>query len=423
MATSTTANSVAAVWFLKIEEPGHHRRVALGQGGMVTIGSAQDAAVRLAGLDIAPHHARLAISAEGVLVTDLGSAAGTWSGGGRVSEVLVRDGAAVRCGCSVLRFERRVRTPSATLPGIVGRSAQMLELREQIAAVAPLSCSVLILGESGSGKDVVARAIHQLSRRKGAFVPLNVGGLSESLADSELFGHHRGAFTGAVERRAGAFAEARGGTLFLDEVADMAPQVQVKLLRAIENKEVRALGGAGATSVDCRVISACWAPIEERSAAGKFRIDLYHRLATIVLRVPPLRARRADIPALCEHLLGRHGAELGTKRVSEAALSRLVSYSWPGNVRELSAVLYRAAAFAPGAVIDEQHVHLSLPTHAAPKKCHDPVDVRALLRAHQGNISAAARAAGMPRSTFRSRLGRELLGSALRGLAAEERTA
>jgi DNA-binding NtrC family response regulator len=239
----------------------------------------------------------------------------------------------------------------------------------------------------------------------GPYVPLNVGAISESLADSELFGHRRGAFTGAVAHRHGAFEQAHRGTLFLDEVAELSPGIQVRLLRVVEDGSVRPLGAQTSTSVDVRIVSASWASLSQRVAEGRFRGDLYHRLSMVTLLLPPLRARRCDIPALASELLRRLSNEVGLKQLSSAALAALVAHDWPGNVRELSSVLYRAASLATGDEILPQHLSLG-EREAGPRRVQDigRFDPRALLAKHEGNVSAAARAAQMPRTTFRALL-------------------
>jgi DNA-binding NtrC family response regulator len=272
---------------------------------------------------------------------------------------------------------------------------------------APLQAPVLIQGESGTGKDLVARALHELGRGGSPLVTLNVGAIPDSLADAELFGHCRGAFTGAVASRAGAFEQAHEGTLFLDEIADLSERVQVKLLRVVEDGAVRPVGGMQPLRVRVRIVSATWASLAERVTDGRFRPDLYHRLSTIVIDLPPLRHRRSDIPALCRVLLERLEAELGPKRLTSAALARLVAYPWPGNVRELGSVLYRAAAKTRGARIRSEHIELA---PAAQNRVRgislSSKAVLHLLDSHDGNVSAAARAAGVPRTTFRAWLDR-----------------
>jgi DNA-binding NtrC family response regulator len=289
------------------------------------------------------------------------------------------------------------------LPGVVGSSAPLRRIVRDVRRYAGLGAPVLIQGESGTGKDLVARALHALSRRPGAYVPLNAGAIPESLADAELFGHRRGAFTGAVASRAGAFEQADQGTLFLDEVADLSPRVQVKLLRVVEDGMVRPIGATAPLRVGVRIVSATWTALAECTARGRFRPDLYHRLSTVVIEVPPLRQRKSDIPALCQALLARHHAEFGTKRISSAALAKLVAHSWPGNVRELASVLYRAAASSSTSTIRPEQVRIAPPvTRGSAVPLMASEDVLELLESYDGNVSAAARAAQLPRSTFRS---------------------
>jgi DNA-binding NtrC family response regulator len=238
-------------------------------------------------------------------------------------------------------------------------------------------------------------------------VPLNVNAFPDALADSELFGHRRGAFTGAVSNRAGAFELADRGTLFLDEIAELSPAVQVKLLRVVEDGLVRPIGGAQAVRVDTRILSATWAPLEERILHGRFRADLFHRLSTVTIRLPPLRQRKSDIPMLARTLLYRMRDEVGDKVLSSAALARLILHDFPGNVRELQALLYRAAASAPDAEIEANHVQIESLKATSPIKAYElrKQDAASLLARYRGNVSAAARASGVPRSTFRAWLG------------------
>jgi DNA-binding NtrC family response regulator len=356
---------------------------------------------------ISGRHVSMTGSASGVVVEDLGSKNGVYLAGARVQRAVLHAGqAALSIGRSQVKIEEATTQRAAAaplLPGLVGESAPMRRLAAEVQRVATLDAPVLVLGESGTGKDVVARAIHTLSQRKGRYVPLNAGALGEALADSELFGHCRGAFTGAVQARCGAFEQADRGTLFLDEVADLAPSIQVKLLRAVEDGEVRPLGGAGPIKVRTRLVAATWAPLEQRIEAGTFRADLYHRISTFVIRVPPLRHRRADIPALAHALLAARREELGERRLSPAALERLNTYDFPGNVRELFSIVYRAAAMCEQREVSAADIEAALPS-ALPRELGRPraINARQLLDVHGGNVSAAARSARVARSTFRS---------------------
>jgi DNA-binding NtrC family response regulator len=235
--------------------------------------------------------------------------------------------------------------------GLVGRSAAMIELYKQIARVAPTKATVLILGESGTGKELVARAIHKHSSRSaGPFVPVNCGALTETLLEAELFGHVRGAFTGAASDRKGLWEEAEGGTLFLDEIGETSPAMQVKLLRALQQGEIRRVGASKTTRVDTRVIAATNRNVEKEVRNGTFREDLFYRLSVVTLRVPALRERRTDIPLLADRFLrtASERMEGSVFRLDGETTKILVAYDWPGNVRELESVIEHAAMRARG---------------------------------------------------------------------------
>lgn len=238
---------------------------------------------------------------------------------------------------------------------IVAASDGMIALLELLERTAPYKSTVLVTGESGSGKEVIARAIHDQSPRKDApFVAVNCGAIPENLLESELFGHAKGAFTGANRAHRGLFAEAHKGTLFLDEIAELPVALQVKLLRAIQEEEIRPVGENKAQSIDVRVIAATSRDLESEIEAGRFREDLFYRLNVVRLEVPALRSRRPDIPLLVDHFLSRFREELGkpVRAVSEEALDRLVRYRWPGNVRELENMIERAVIMTDGERIE-----------------------------------------------------------------------
>lgn len=234
--------------------------------------------------------------------------------------------------------------------GLLGRSSSMIELFKKIARIAPARSTVLISGESGTGKELVAKAVHRYSERsEGPFIPVNCGALTETLLEAELFGHTRGSFTGAHADRRGLWEEAGGGTLFLDEIGEMSPAMQVKLLRALQEGEVRRVGASRPVKVDARVIAATNRDLEAEVKAGRFRQDLYYRLSVVTLKAPPLRERRGDIPALVERFQRNASLMVGRPlSVSEEALGLLVSYDWPGNVRELESAVESAALNARG---------------------------------------------------------------------------
>ncbi|MBK7947720.1 MAG: sigma-54-dependent Fis family transcriptional regulator [Deltaproteobacteria bacterium] len=238
---------------------------------------------------------------------------------------------------------------------IVAASDQMIELLELLERTAPYKSTILVTGESGTGKEVIARAIHaQSPRRDAPFVAVNCGAIPENLLESELFGHVKGAFTGASRAHRGLFAEAHQGTLFLDEIAELPTALQVKLLRAIQEEEIRPVGDTKSHSVDVRVIAATARDLATEIATGRFREDLFYRLNVVRLEVPPLRVRRKDVPLLVDHFLARFREVLSknVRRVSDEALERLVAYDWPGNVRELENVIERAVILTDGDAIE-----------------------------------------------------------------------
>jgi two-component system response regulator PilR (NtrC family) len=236
---------------------------------------------------------------------------------------------------------------------IIGGSPAIEELRHLVEKVAAPRTTVLVCGESGTGKEVVARAIHARGRGDLPFVAVNCGAIPEGLIESELFGHEKGSFTGAHERRAGLFEVAGSGTLFLDEIGELPPHVQVALLRALQERRVRRVGGTADVVVSARIVAATNRDLSEEVRAGRFREDLYYRLNVIQLRVPPLRERREDLPLFVAHFLERFAAEVGKRppRLAPEAEHALLSHGWPGNVRELANVIERAVTLSDGAVI------------------------------------------------------------------------
>jgi DNA-binding NtrC family response regulator len=253
---------------------------------------------------------------------------------------------------------------------IVGGHAEMQKIYRLIAQVARTSSTVLITGESGTGKELIARAIHrQGPRRDRPFVAVNPAAVSESLIESELFGHEKGAFTGAYQRKIGKFEMAQGGTLFLDEIGTLKPDVQVKLLRVLQEREIERVGGTHPIKIDVRIVAATNADLKAAISADGFRRDLYYRLNVVAIAVPPLRDRRQDIPALAERFIRRYNDEFGkrTTGLSSDALAALTEYSWPGNVRELQNVIERCVVLADGPRIElnDLPVDVLLPDHRA----------------------------------------------------------
>ncbi len=252
------------------------------------------------------------------------------------------------------------------LEHIVGRSAAMQDLLERVVRVAPTDATVLISGESGTGKELVARALHVASRRGARpFVPVNCAAITETLLESELFGHAKGSFTGATRARRGLFEEAHGGTLFIDEIGETSPGFQAKLLRALQEGEIRRVGESTPVQVDVRVIAATNQDLRRAVTERRFREDLYYRLAVVPIRIPPLRERREDVPLLAAHFLARFARRTGAlKTLSSEAVARLVEHAWPGNVRELENVIEQAAALSPNAELRGADVQVE--PHGAP---------------------------------------------------------
>jgi len=301
---------------------------------------------------------------------------------------------------------------------LIGESDVMKVLEQHVRSAAPSNSRVLITGENGSGKEIVARTLHRLSHRaEQPFVDVNCAAIPEELIESELFGHRKGAFTGAIDERKGKFELADGGTLFLDEVADMSVRTQAKVLRVLQEQTFQKVGGQQPITVDVRVIAATNKDLEAGIARGTFRDDLYYRLNVIPIAVPPLRARSNDAVLLAEHFLRRFAAETGTprKRLSGGAATKLKAYHWPGNVRELRNVIERLAILLRGDTIEAEDVQLGTRA-AAPaeiagdmtlKDARDAFEkqyILSRLRDFAGNVSRTADALGVERSNLYRKL-------------------
>jgi len=309
--------------------------------------------------------------------------------------------------------------------GLVGTSRALADVKALVRKVAPTRASVLVLGESGTGKEVVARAIHQLSsRRDGPFVTLNCAVLSESLIESELFGHERGAFTGAAGQKKGRFELAKGGTLFLDEVGDIPLGVQVKLLTVLQTGRFERVGGTQPLEADARVIAATHRDLEQLIAAGRFRGDLYYRLNVVTVRTPPLRERPDDLRPLIAHFLRKHAdlSATGIVGVGDEALAALARYAFPGNVRELENLVERALVLAEGPLLGPADFPVEGAGPAAPAGGQGLEDRLAeiergllldALTRHAGNQSAAARELGLSERAVRYKLRKHGLPTAL----------
>jgi two-component system response regulator HydG len=307
------------------------------------------------------------------------------------------------------------------IPRPVGTSKSWLDVLRLVETVAPTDSTVLIQGESGTGKEIIARYIHELSaRRDGPFLSINCGALPESLLESELFGHVKGSFTGAIRDKLGLFGASTKGTFFLDEIGETTPATQVKLLRALQHREVIPVGSTEAVPVDTRVVAATNRDLDEQIRAGHFRSDLYYRLNVIALYLPPLRQRQDDIPVLADHFLHRIAEvrDEAPRRLSDAARDALVEYGWPGNVRELENALERAVILSDDAVVTPE----SLPERVTQRRTEPLVSTRTpsnptleaverayimwVLQSEAGNKSRAADVLGIDPSTLYRKLSR-----------------
>ncbi len=302
-------------------------------------------------------------------------------------------------------------------PGIVGNSPAMRRMMDMIEAVAPSEATVLITGKSGTGKELVARAIHSLSpRNTGPWVAVNCAALAENLLESELFGHEKGAFTGADKRRDGRFLQASGGTLFLDEIGEISPHMQVKLLRAIQQREIQRVGGDATLPVDVRLVAATNRDLMEEIREGRFREDLYYRLNVVSIVVPPLTERREDIPALAQHFLNKYGEsnKKSLRGFTPRAMDMLIRYDWPGNVRELENAMERAVVLSCGDFISEREMPATVQDaygaphqNKAPSTSLEDVERDFILQTLSetgNNKSEAAKRLGISRKTLHSKL-------------------
>ncbi|MBI5547190.1 MAG: sigma 54-interacting transcriptional regulator [Deltaproteobacteria bacterium] len=392
----------------------------------ILIGSAEGAHLKLTDPTVSRNHCVIRLTPKGPLLRDLGSTNGTRVEGVELREGYVPPGACLELGNTRVRFEpldESVQIPlaqSERFGRLLGRSAAMRRLFAQAGNVAASNVTVLIEGETGTGKDALAESIHQASpRANGPLVVVDCGAVPPNLFESELFGHEKGAFTGADRARAGAFEEADGGTLFLDEIGELPLLLQPKLLRVLEAREVRRLGSVQPRKIDVRVVAATNRDLREEVNRGTFRQDLYYRLEVMRLRVPPLRERPEDIPVLAEHFrrLARSGADVPA--ISEEALRTFQAHPWPGNVRELRNAVERLvvlqelplAAQAPASepANGEICIDVKVPFKDAKNALTEAFErryLKAMLEATCGNISEAARRAGIDRVYLLKLLGR-----------------
>ena len=406
----------------RVRIPSEHDRAAV-------VGKSRECDLVVDDPTVSRKHFRIHRSARGLEVEDLGSTNGTFIGTTRIQSALVEPGTMLRAGDVELlvgvEIGNVVIPPSEreTFGMVVAKSLGMRRIFGVLERIAPTNANVLLLGETGTGKDALARSIHEASKREGGpFEVVDCGAVTPTLVESELFGHERGAFTGAVAARAGAFERAAGGTIFLDEIGELPLELQPKLLRVLEARELRRVGGSKSTAVDVRVVAATTRDLRKEISLGNFREDLYFRLAVVVLEVPPLRSRLEDVPLLVDRLLAASSTSL---KVPAETIAALRSYDWPGNVRELRNVVERSAHFAlasgsdalrltdfpprRAATSDDDLAALSggfsfddgatyRETRARFEAAFERRYVRALLDRFGGNVAAAARAVRMDRN-------------------------
>ncbi len=410
---------ILSVELVVLEGPDRGRRMPV-HGGAARIGTAEGCDLRLTDRTASRVHCEIRVKPRAVAVKDEGSTNGTVCEGIRISSAEVPAGAVLRLGGTAVRIEISDEpafvdvSDRESFGELVGGSLEMRRLYAMLERIAPTDSTVLVQGETGTGKDVVARSIHAASKRaEGPFVPLDCGAVPESLFESELFGHVRGAFSGAVADRKGVIEEADGGTLFLDEIGELPLGMQAKLLRAIETRTVRRVGANAAKPVDVRVVAATNRPLTRAVNEGTFREDLYYRLAVVELAIPPLRTRRDDVPTLATHFFHALG---GQGELPPAFVTSLGARSFPGNVRELKNHVERALMLGmitsgPARAAERSVAPKTLdaleamaPLHLPLKEAREQwtqsfesVYVRAMLRKTHGNVTRAAEIAGVSR--------------------------
>jgi DNA-binding NtrC family response regulator len=417
------------------------------ENSVIRIGARRGNDVQLTDSKVSGLHCEIRLDDRGYRLRDLDSTNGTYVSGLRINDVYIGPGTQIALGGTRMRFEPLGDSVEIELAdtdrfgSMIGRSVKMREMFARLEKLAKSDATVLVTGETGAGKELVAEALHDHSpREKGPFVVLDCGSIPPNLIESELFGHERGAFTGATSSYAGAFERAHGGTVFLDEIGELPLAMQPKLLRVLERKEVRRVGGSTTNAVDIRIVTATNRDLGVEVNRGRFREDLYYRLAVARVHVPPLRERKDDLPLLIEHILTTTpGGE--TASIAQETIDLMMKHDWPGNVRELRNVIERAVLLAeapdsedslrrapqvtprnePSITVTPSQtqtsaegsmtvpVDVGIPFKAAKQNVISEFERRyisRLLAQHDGNISAAARAAGIDRMSIHKMLHR-----------------
>ncbi len=391
-------------WTLSVVSGPDQGKEVSAEAGTLLIGTHANNELTLTDSKVSRRHLEASLYPEGVHIVDLGSKNGSFVQEKRVDRWLVPPGGRVRIGQSELLFTAQDRTLESgdldRLGGFVSRAKSMKRLLHRLKQGSQTDATILLEGETGTGKEVLARAIHDCSQRsKGPFVVVDCGAVQENLLESQLFGHRKGAFTGAINDHQGAFEAGNNGTVFLDELGELPLQLQPKLLRALESRTITRVGESKERPIDVRFVAATHRQLKRMAKEGKFRSDLYYRVAVVHFVIPPLRDRPEDVALLAERFAG---VPMGA-----AALRALDGYDWPGNVRELRNVVERAMALCDGELLrPEDFIPEQAPAEtfleAKEALIHEFEEryVRALLNRHQGNVSKAAREAGLSRNAL-----------------------
>lgn len=383
--------------------------------GLLRIGSKKENDVVIADDTVSRHHAVIEEKKGQYVIKDLGSTNGTFVNGLRISEAFLNEGSIIKLGNTELRFipveEKIELLPSKKdrFGDIVGKSKEMKEIFGILEKISKTDATVLITGETGTGKELVAKAIHENSNRsKKPFVVIDCSAIARNLIESELFGHEKGAFTGAVSTRHGAFETANGGTIFLDEVGELEPDMQPRLLRVLEAREIKRVGSTNIIPVDVRIIAATNRDLSTEIKKNRFREDLFYRLSVININLPQLRDRKDDISLLIDYFIKTNKARK-VKGVAKETLDILINYRWPGNVRELRNVIERAIALGASDYIEPKDLILLKPrasekdTADLSGKTLEEIEKSAIiqtLKAHKGNKTTTAKALGIAYSTL-----------------------
>lgn len=411
--------SPSAAWLVVAPGTPDERRIEIGSLA-ISIGADAAASVCVKDPHVSRRHAEVVSKNGTVTLRDLDSRNGTFVDGIAVKEVILHNAATIRIGATTIRFETEVKRPEpgrTRLGKAVGSSPEMQGVFEILERLAPSDLTITLLGETGVGKDVLACGVHEASaRRGGPFVVFDCGAVTPTLIESALFGHEKGAFTGASASVAGAFERAHGGTLFFDEIGELSLELQPKLLRALEQRKIQRVGSTTEIPVDVRILAATNRDLEAEVKQGRFRQDLFFRLSAAVVAVPPLRERVSDLPELIDAILAAEGKRL---RVTTETLDALATYDWPGNVRELRNVLMSAAAMADSDLLEPRHLMMfkQRPRRRDPTLADFPLGGRSLesieraaivqtLKRMDGNKVKAAKALGIAASTLYEKMRR-----------------